>query len=125
MLASVAGAAGALASSYFGLALSRALVGFGTAAVVPVANSILGQIFEGPKKASRMAIFNLGLFLGGVVGFAVGQRARLSARRRRARGAGRSCSRCVITALAGAAPLAAASTVPWLAVPRRGSRGCS
>ncbi|HEY0189772.1 MAG TPA: MFS transporter [Kofleriaceae bacterium] len=72
MLASVAGAAGALGDSYIGLSLSRALVGLGTAAVVPVANSILSEIFEGPRKASRLSIFNLGLFLGGVAGFAVG-----------------------------------------------------
>jgi len=72
VLASAAGAAGAIGASYWGLATSRALVGLGTAAVVPVANSILGQIFDGPHKASRMAIFNLGLFLGGVVGFATG-----------------------------------------------------
>src|SRR5262249_12742411 len=36
------------------------------------ANSILSQIFEGPHKASRLSIFNLGLFLGGVTGFAAG-----------------------------------------------------
>ena len=72
VIASLAGAAGALTSTYWGLAVSRAFVGFGTAAVVPVANSILGQIYEGPRKASRMSIFNLGLFLGGVSGFAVG-----------------------------------------------------
>jgi MFS family permease len=72
VLASLAGAAGALGHSYAGLAASRALVGLGTAAVVPVANSILAQIFEGPHKASRLSIFNLGLFLGGVVGFAAG-----------------------------------------------------
>jgi MFS transporter, Spinster family, sphingosine-1-phosphate transporter len=72
VLASLAGAAGALAHGYGGLAASRALVGLGTAAVVPVANSILGEIFEGPLKASRMSLFNLGLFIGGVVGFAVG-----------------------------------------------------
>jgi predicted MFS family arabinose efflux permease len=72
VLASVAGAAGALGRSYGLLAVSRALVGLGTAAVVPVANSILAQIFEGPHKASRLAIFNLGLFLGGVTGFATG-----------------------------------------------------
>ena len=72
VLASLAGAAGALGHSYGGLAVSRALVGLGTAAVVPVANSILAQIFEGPHKASRLSIFNLGLFLGGVVGFAAG-----------------------------------------------------
>jgi MFS family permease len=72
ILASAAGALGAMGSSYLGLGISRALVGFGTAAVVPVANSILAQIFEGPQKASRLAVFNLGLFVGGVVGFAVG-----------------------------------------------------
>ncbi|HEX7836400.1 MAG TPA: MFS transporter, partial [Kofleriaceae bacterium] len=73
VLASLAGAAGALGHSYGGLAVSRACVGLGTAAVVPVANSILGQIFDGPLKASRLSIFNLGLFLGGVAGFATGQ----------------------------------------------------
>lgn len=72
VIAGVAGAAGAIGEHYIGLAASRALVGFGTAAVVPLANSILGQLYDGPKKASRLAIFNLGLFLGGVVGFATG-----------------------------------------------------
>ncbi len=72
VLASVAGAAGAIGHSYAGLAASRVCVGLGTAAVVPVANSILGEIFEGPLKASRMSLFNLGLFIGGVVGFAAG-----------------------------------------------------
>ncbi len=72
LLASIAGAAGALATDTTTLVISRVLVGFGTAAVVPVANSILGQLYEGPRKASRMAIFNLGLLLGGVTGFGVG-----------------------------------------------------
>ena len=72
ILASVASAAGALSNDYYTLAGSRALVGFGTAAVVPVANSILAQIFEGPRKGSRIAVFNLGLFLGGVAGFFAG-----------------------------------------------------
>ncbi|MFN0251148.1 MAG: MFS transporter [Kofleriaceae bacterium] len=71
LLASVAGALGALGTSYVTLAGSRALVGLGTAAVVPVANSILGQLYSA-NKASRIAVFNLGLFLGGVVGFGVG-----------------------------------------------------
>lgn len=72
VLASVAAVLGVVGESYVGLAVSRGLVGFGTAAVVPVANSILGQVFEGPKKASRMAVFNLGLFVGGVLGFLCG-----------------------------------------------------
>ena len=71
-IAGAAGVAGAVTWSYEGLAVSRGFVGLGTAAVVPVANTILGQLFEGPTKASRLAIFNLGLFLGGVVGFAAG-----------------------------------------------------
>ncbi|MBA3817631.1 MAG: MFS transporter [Deltaproteobacteria bacterium] len=72
LIASVAGGLGALGESYVGLAASRALVGLGTAAVVPVANSILAEIYDGPSKASRIAIFNLGLFLGGVIGLATG-----------------------------------------------------
>lgn len=70
-LASIAGALGAIGTSYITLASSRALVGLGTAAVVPVANSILGQLYSA-NKASRIAVFNLGLFLGGVVGFGAG-----------------------------------------------------
>lgn len=72
LIASAAGAAGALTHEVWSLVVSRALVGLGTAAVVPVANSILGQIYEGPRKASRIAIFNLGLLFGGVLGFGAG-----------------------------------------------------
>jgi MFS family permease len=72
LLASVAGALGAFATETWELTLSRAVVGFGTAAIVPSANSILGQLYDGPKKASRMAIFNLGLLFGGMAGFGVG-----------------------------------------------------
>jgi MFS transporter, Spinster family, sphingosine-1-phosphate transporter len=72
LLASIAGLLGPLAGSYPALLVSRALVGFGLAAIVPVANSILGELFEGDIKASRIALFNLGLFIGGAVGFAGG-----------------------------------------------------
>ncbi|MCX5747929.1 MAG: MFS transporter [Proteobacteria bacterium] len=72
VVASLAGVLGALAPTMETLAVTRGLVGLGTAAVVPVANSILGQVFDGPRKASRLSIFNLGLFLGGVAGFAFG-----------------------------------------------------
>ncbi|HEX4449828.1 MAG TPA: MFS transporter [Kofleriaceae bacterium] len=72
LVGSLGGAAGAFATTTWTLAASRAAIGFGTAAVVPVANSILGQIYEGPRKASRMAIFNLGLLVGGVVGLGAG-----------------------------------------------------
>lgn len=72
VLAAIASALGALASNMTELAVSRAAVGFGTAAVVPVANSILGQLYEGPHKASRIALFNLGLLFGGLLGFGAG-----------------------------------------------------
>lgn len=72
VLASVTAVIGTFGENFVGLGISRALVGFGTAAVVPIANSVLGQVFDGPNKASRLAIFNLGMFVGGVVGFGAG-----------------------------------------------------
>src|SRR3569623_236854 len=72
LLASVASALGGRATSVVTFSISRAFVGLGTAAIVPVANSILGQLYEGPAKASRMAIFTLGLLLGGAAGFLAG-----------------------------------------------------
>jgi MFS family permease len=72
VLAGIASAACAVATTMTQLAVMRAIVGFGTAAVVPVANSILGQLYEGPRKASRIALFNLGLLFGGLAGFGVG-----------------------------------------------------
>ncbi len=60
IFASLAGAAGVWATNTTELVISRAAIGLGTAAVVPVANSIIGQLYDGPKKASRMAVFNLG-----------------------------------------------------------------
>jgi MFS transporter, Spinster family, sphingosine-1-phosphate transporter len=71
-LASIAAGAAALASGLASLTVSRALTGLGTAAIVPTANSILGEAFEGDGKALAMAVFNLGLFLGGVFGFGLG-----------------------------------------------------
>jgi predicted MFS family arabinose efflux permease len=73
VFASIAGALGALAHGTTSLVISRMAVGLGTAAVVPVANSILGQLYDGPRKASRMAIFNLGLLFGGALGFFSGK----------------------------------------------------
>jgi MFS family permease len=72
VLSAVASAAGAAAHDMWTLEISRAAVGLGTAAVVPVANSILGQLYEGPRKASRIALFNLGILFGGLMGFGAG-----------------------------------------------------
>jgi len=72
LIASVATAAATLAGGLGSLAVARAIAGFGTAAVVPVANSVLGELFAGDRKASSLAIFNLGLFLGGATGLGLG-----------------------------------------------------
>ena len=66
------GVLGAIAPTYELVIASRLLVGLGTAAVVPVANAVLGQLYGGPRKAFALAIFNLGLFFGGAVGFGLG-----------------------------------------------------
>ena len=71
-LAAIGAAAAGLAHGLWSLAAARALSGLGTAAVVPVANSILGEAFDGPKKAIALAVFNVGLILGGVAAFGVG-----------------------------------------------------
>jgi MFS family permease len=85
--------------------LARAAAGVGTATIVPVANSILGELFDGPRKASALSIFNLGLFLGGVVGFAAGDNLEF---------------RWALVVLAAPAVVVAA-VVAWLPVaPRRG-----
>jgi predicted MFS family arabinose efflux permease len=72
VLSAIAGAFGALAPTTGTLALSRALVGLGTAAIVPIGNSIIAQLFEGDQKASRMSLFNLGVFFGGLLGLGLG-----------------------------------------------------
>jgi MFS transporter, Spinster family, sphingosine-1-phosphate transporter len=103
MLASLASIAGALAVEFWGLAASRLLVGLGTAAVVPVANSLIGELFEGPTKASRLTVFNLGLFLGGATGVVIGAALGVSP---------------ALLAL-GVAGIATALAIRWLPVPAR------
>lgn len=71
-LAGAAGCLGAFSTGISMLAATRALVGIGCASIVPIANSILSQLFDGPKKASRIAVFNVGMFVGGGLGFAIG-----------------------------------------------------
>lgn len=69
---SIGGVLGAVAPTYDLVIASRFLVGLGTAAVVPVANAVLGQVYDGTRKAFALAIFNLGLFFGGAIGFGLG-----------------------------------------------------
>jgi MFS family permease len=50
----------------------RVLSGIGCAACVPVVNAMLGRLFERQGRARAISVFNLGLFLGGVIGFGAG-----------------------------------------------------
>ncbi len=52
--------------------LGRAIAGLGTGALVPVGNALLCDVFPDEDKARTVSIFNVGLFLGGAAGFAVG-----------------------------------------------------
>lgn len=72
VLWSAGAALGALSTGYATLLISRAVVGIGCAACVPVANALICDVFPAEGKARTISLFNLGLFLGGVVGFAAG-----------------------------------------------------
>lgn len=71
-VASLGSILGAVAPTFDLVLASRFLVGLGLAAIVPVANAVLGQLYAGARKAFALAIFNLGLFVGGVAGFGLG-----------------------------------------------------
>jgi predicted MFS family arabinose efflux permease len=67
------GALGAAAApDMISLGIARAITGLATAVVVPVATTIIAEVFPSEKKASVLAIFNVGLFLGGAAGFGIG-----------------------------------------------------
>jgi MFS transporter, Spinster family, sphingosine-1-phosphate transporter len=70
---SVAAAFAAVAQSMEWFLAARALAGLGTAACVPVANALICDAFPPGATARAVSIFNLGLFLGGVVGVVGGE----------------------------------------------------
>jgi len=65
---SAAGLLSALAWNMESLLATRAAVGAATAACVPMANALICDVVAPEKQARTMGIYNLGLFLGGVVG---------------------------------------------------------
>jgi MFS family permease len=69
---SLAACACALSWSMNSLLLFRAAVGAATASCVPMANALLCDIIAPERRARTIAVFNLGLFFGGVVGIAAG-----------------------------------------------------
>ena len=72
VLWSLAACACALAWNLESLFLFRAAVGAATASCVPMANALLCDVIEPERRARTIAVFNLGLFFGGVAGIAVG-----------------------------------------------------
>jgi predicted MFS family arabinose efflux permease len=62
----------AAAAGTYSMMLGRAIAGLGTGALVPVANALLCDVFPDEEKARTVSIFNIGLFLGGAAGFAIG-----------------------------------------------------
>ncbi len=64
--------AAAFATDFATLAAARGLTGLATACVVPVANAIIAQTVAPERKASVLALFNIGLFAGGMGGAALG-----------------------------------------------------
>ncbi|MCA9676504.1 MAG: MFS transporter [Kofleriaceae bacterium] len=72
LLWSAAALAAAGATNFATLAVARGVTGLATACVVPVANAIIAETFPSERKASVLAVFNLGLFFGGVTGAALG-----------------------------------------------------
>ncbi len=69
---SAAGVLSALSWSMESLFLFRAAVGAGTAACVPMANALICDVVSAERRGRTIGIYNLGLFLGGVVGVGAG-----------------------------------------------------
>ena len=69
---SLAAVAGGIAESVGTLLWTRAIGGIGTAACVPVVNALVCDVFASEEKGARVSVFNVGLFLGGAVGFGLG-----------------------------------------------------
>jgi predicted MFS family arabinose efflux permease len=72
ILWSVAALLCAISWSMTSLLWFRAAVGAATAACVPMANAMICDLVAPARRARIIALFNLGLFLGGVTGIAVG-----------------------------------------------------
>lgn len=69
---SLATAGGALTRTFVQLFAARAVVGIGEAAYAPAASAILAEEFPGRGRATAMGVFQLGMLVGGGVGFVVG-----------------------------------------------------
>jgi len=61
-----------LAASFRSLLTARALVGVGEAAYTPAANAIISGAFPRAKRARVQGVFDLGMFVGGATGLALG-----------------------------------------------------
>lgn len=69
---SVMTAASGLAGNYVHLLLARIGVGVGEAGGSPPAHSMISDIFSKKKRASALSIYSIGIYIGILVGFALG-----------------------------------------------------
>lgn len=60
------------AQSFVQLALARVGVGLGEASCVPSAHSLLSDLYPREKRATALAVFSSGIFLGSLAGYALG-----------------------------------------------------
>ena len=63
---------GGLAASFRSLLMTRAMVGVGEAAYSPAASAIISESFSRRIRARVQGIFDLGMFIGGAAGLAMG-----------------------------------------------------
>ncbi len=61
-----------LSRGFWGLFLTRAVVGIGAAAFTAAAASLVADYFPGNRRAVAMGVFSAGIPIGGVVGIAIG-----------------------------------------------------
>ncbi|NBW06669.1 MAG: MFS transporter [Caulobacteraceae bacterium] len=69
---SVMTAAGGLAQNFFHLLLARAGVAAGEAGSTPAAHAMIARLFPDSRRALVLAIFSLGVPIGGTIGLALG-----------------------------------------------------
>ena len=61
-----------IAASFRSLLVARALVGIGEAAYTPAATATLTAVYPQEQRARVQGVFNLGMFIGGAMGLALG-----------------------------------------------------
>ena len=69
---SVCTALGAVVRSFWQLLVCRAMVGVGEAGYGPAAQAIIAEYYRGPRRASAIGVYSVGMALGGIAGVWLG-----------------------------------------------------